>query len=164
MNASLADSLPVPDTRYFHQQWWRSLIPCLFSLVVFGIYAFQHLAMGLVACVFSVLFCVLMHRGLIVSSQGIAWYLVRPQWRYRFIPWSAVHDVRRSPIAMRNCIQLMVRHDRYEIWIWGKPNPDRQMSIEIWIQGFTDGHAIEETIEHFHNTNCRETETRRRTG
>ena len=83
-----------------------------------------------------------------ISSEGIEWYILRPKWRYRAIPWRAVLDVRKSLFGLQP-IRLIVEHARYEPWLWGTPQRDRQMDIEIWPNAYTGGEAIWDVIRQF---------------
>jgi hypothetical protein len=69
--------------------------------------------------------------GLIVSREGIEWYALHPNWRFRKIPWHAVVDVRKGLLGLGGWISLTVESGRYEPWAWGTPRPGRQLTIEI---------------------------------
>ena len=97
---------------------------------------------------FSLLFCAFLQGGLIISGEGIEWYILRPKWRYRAIPWQAVLDVRKTRFGLHP-IGLIVEHGRYEPWLWGTPQRDRQMDIDIWSNGYAGGEAIWDAIQYF---------------
>ena len=87
----------------------------------------------------------LSHGGLVVSPDGLAWYILRPRWRYRVVPWNAVFEVHRT-FGFLEPIRLDVRQGRYEPWVWGKPQPNRVLTLEVWSNGYAGGSVLWETI------------------
>ncbi len=85
--------------QHFRRHWHRTVIPAVFAIAAFGLFAHRvpdSLWVAVPALCFSLLFCALLHGGLIISREGIAWYILHPKWRYRVIPWQAVLDVRKD--------------------------------------------------------------------
>jgi hypothetical protein len=149
--ATIGESTP---RRQFRRQLHRLVFPCLFVVGMFGYFAYRvpgAIWVAIPAIGIGLLFCLLLHGGLIISSEGIEWYILCPQWRYRMIPWDAVLDVRRA-FDFLGPIRLEVKNDRYEMWIWGKPNPDRALTIEIWSNGYSGGETILNTILAFRSS------------
>jgi hypothetical protein len=128
------------------------VIPGIFAVTVFGVFAYRidgGFWLAVLGICLSLAFCALLHGGLVISHEGIEWYILRPKWRYRFIPWHVVLDVRKSLFGVLHPIRLIVKHGRYEPWLWGTPQPDRKMDVEIWPNGYADGEAIWDTIHQF---------------
>jgi len=142
----------VPRQRqHFRRHWYRAAIPGAFAVASFGLFAYRvpdGIWVAIPLLCLSLLFCALLHGGLIISSEGIEWYILRPKWRYRAIPWQAVLDVRKTRLGLHP-LRLIVQHGRYELWLWGAPQPDRQMDIEIWPNAYSGGEAIWDAIQHF---------------
>jgi hypothetical protein len=137
---------------HFKRHWWRSVIPGIFFIFAFGSFAYrvpEATGLAVVGACLGVALCALLHGGLIISSNGIAWYFVRPAWRYRVVPWDKVRDVRKTVFGLMEPVRLIVDHDRYELWVWGNPRPDRMMEIEIRTIGYAGGEAIWDTIHRF---------------
>lgn len=134
--------------RAFPQQWYRCVLPGVFVLGACGLFVSRTLSAtvpAVLVALFGVALCLLLHGGLIVSAGGIGWYVLRPRWRYRFVPWDAVLDVRR-PFGFFEPIRLNVRHGRYEPWVWGEPQPNRVLTLEVWSNGYTGGERVWDTI------------------
>jgi hypothetical protein len=134
--------------RTFPRQWYRSAIPGAMVLTMCGLFTYHTpealwLAVA-IACVGSVA-CLLLHGGLIVTPTGLAWYTFCPRWRYRVVPWDAVLDVRRT-LGFLEPIRLDVRHGRYEPWVWGKPQPNRVLTLEVWSNGYASGQDLWDAI------------------
>lgn len=149
MNAS-ESSLNVPDQLHFSRQLHRTIIPCLFALWLFGAFAYS-IPNGIWYAIpffcLAVLFCLSLHRGLIISQDEIVWYILRPKWRYRVIPWHAVTDVRVGRFFGPG-VRLTVKSGQYEPWVWGSPRPTREMEIDIWTQEFAKRRSLQEAIQH----------------
>lgn len=135
----------------FRRQWYRTAIPSAFAFATFGLFAY-HIPNGIWVAVpalcMTLLFCSLLHGGLIISHEGIAWYILHPKWRYRSIPWPAVLEVRRTLFGIFHPIHLTVEHGRYEVWIW-TPQRDRQMCIMIRTNGYSSGNEIWDVLRDF---------------
>lgn len=134
--------------RIFSRQWYRSAIPGLIAVSLCGLLTSRTpetlwLAVG-IACV-GVVASLLSHGGLIVSPDGLAWYIFRPQWRYRVVPWTAVLEVRKT-FGVLEPIRLDVRQDRYEPWVWDEPQSNRVLTLEVWSNGYAGGSELWETI------------------
>lgn len=138
---------PLP----FRRHWWRTAIPAAFAVVMFGLFV-HHVPAAVGVAVPSLglllLLCAALHGGVTVSREGIAWYILRPKWRYRVIPWSAVLDVRKSLFGL-NPVRLIVEHRRYEPWVWGTEQPDRRSEVEVWPNGYAGGEALWDTIHRY---------------
>jgi hypothetical protein len=124
------------------------VIPCAFAAFSFGAFAIEVPGatwLALAGVALSVLFCLVLHGGIVVSDRGIEWYAVHPRWRYRFVPWDCVLDVRKSIFGLQP-IHLIVKHGRYEPWVWGRPRRGERMDIEIWSIGYAGGDAIWDAV------------------
>lgn len=140
------------DQRLFRRAWFRLVIPLLFAAVMFGIalhqrpeqFAYALGGFGIVTC-----FCLLLHGGVLVSTSGIAWYVLTPRWRYRVVPWDAVRGLSRCRWGQRK-ILLDVQPGRYEPWVWGSPQPDRPMTILLDTRNLAEGDAVWPTLQAFY--------------
>ena len=139
-----------PQPHEFHVQWWRSAIPAVFAMSVFGMLSFHYgirfagPGLGLVLLISAA-----NRGGLIISQEGIEWYILRRKWRYRTIPWRNVRDVRKTLFGLLGPIRLIVDHGRYEPWVWGALRADRQIEIAIHTTGYSGGEALWETIHRY---------------
>jgi hypothetical protein len=87
--------------------------------------------------------------GVVLSPSGIEWYAIRPGWRFRRVPWSAVRDVRAALFGFGNCITLTLDPGRYEPWAWGRVRPDRPIEVQLWRTTFVDGDELLDALRHF---------------
>lgn len=133
MTDTTTTPVELAERRHFRRQWHRSVIPSVVAIATFGLFAYRipdGLGIAIPGICFILALCGLMHGGLIVSRDGIEWYVLRPKWRYRKIPWHAVLDARRN--RFRNPeVRLVVESGRYEPWVWGTPRRDRVAEIPI---------------------------------
>lgn len=147
---------PIPnfiarEPRHFRRHWWRAAIPVLVGIAMFVGFAIQipqGVWVAIVGCLVVLLIGSLQLGGLIISRDGLAWYVLRPQWTYREIPWDAVLEIRERTFGMYP-MRLILREGRYEPWFWGTPNPERTIEVQIWPSGFTGGHGIYEAMRQF---------------
>lgn len=142
----------ISQPKHFRRHLHRAVIPAVFAVVVFALFAYRipdALWVAIPGLCFCLLLCVLLHGGLIISHEGIAWYILRPTWRYRTIPWQAVLDVRKTLFGLLHPIRLIVKDGRYEPWLWGTPRPNRRRDIAIWPYSYTGGEAVWDVIHHF---------------
>lgn len=141
----------MADTFHFRRQQYRLAIPCLFAAVMFGLFAYNvpngrwvaAPALGL-----TLLFASLLHGGLVLSPEGIAWYVLTPRWRYRFIPWGAVIEAQKSRFGQPR-IRVTAEPGRYEPWVWGAVRPGRPIGVTIWTRNYADGEHIWPAVHHF---------------
>jgi hypothetical protein len=84
--------------------------------------------------------------GLTLSPDGIAWYAVRPRWRFRTVPWGAVRDVHPRPFGLGAALHLIVAPGRYEPWVWGEPRRGGDVTLEIWLRGLERGDEVLDAI------------------
>lgn len=147
----MSDATP-PARRVFRRQWHRFAVPAAVAVAAFGGFAWRipdGLWVAIPGLCVSLLFCACLHGGLTLTREGIEWYVIRPNWRFRTIPWAAVRDVRKSLFGLLPRIRLVAAPGRYELWVWGTPRPDRPMEVEIWTQGLTGGDAVWDAIHQF---------------
>lgn len=137
----------MPERR-FRRQLHRLLIPCALGAFAFGGFAFRmpHTTpLAVAGFLLIVAFALLLHRGLILTADGIAWYVVLPRCVYRRVPWSAVTGWFGARIV------LEVEPGRYEPTVWGTP----RSPIVIHTRELVHGDELFESIRSFHGTrNC----------
>jgi hypothetical protein len=108
----------------FRRQLHRAIVPALFAIGSFVGFALTVTVPGttgyaIAGAGLSVLLCAALHGGLILTDDGIAWYILRPAWRYRFIPWSAVRDVRKFLFVLHP-VRLIMKPGERELCVWPK--------------------------------------------
>jgi hypothetical protein len=141
------------DSRIFHRARFRVVIPMLFAAYMFGSVIYhrpEQWGFALVGFACLATMCILLHGGIVISSDGIGWYVVTPRWRYRFVPWEAVNDMAQSRWSLHHHINLDVQPGRYEPWVWGTPRAERPMIIKLHISALVDSHAVWETLQEFY--------------
>ncbi|MFO0805329.1 MAG: hypothetical protein U0791_19670 [Gemmataceae bacterium] len=137
--------------RHFPRQLHRLLLPCAFAAFAFGSFAYHvPVAAGLAAFGFMLIvaFALVLHRGLILTPDGLAWYVVHPRFVYRRVPWAAVKDVRTGFFGNR--LYLDVEPGRYEPVLWGLA----RSPITIHTRELVRGEELREAIESFRLDGC----------
>lgn len=157
--STIPSSMPL-QPRHFRRQWYRFAIPSAFAVLAFGQFAYyvpDALWIAMIGLCLSISLCAMLHGGLIVSREGIEWYILHPRWRYRVVPWDAVLDIRKTLFVLHP-IRLIVEEGRYERWLWGTPRPDRRMDIEIWPRGYSGGRALWDLLHEYWSSSHHPTE------
>ena len=137
----------MPESR-FRRQMHRLLIPCVFGAFAFGSFAYHvpHATpLALIGFLVLVAFALVLHRGLILTADGIAWYVVHPRCVYRRVPWAAVKCVRSGWLGGR--IVLDVEPGRYEATLWGMP----RTPIVIHTRELARGEELLDAINSLHS-------------
>jgi hypothetical protein len=135
--------------RRFRRQLHRLWIPCVFGAFAFGGFAYRvphSTPLAVTGFLLLVAFALVLHRGLILTADGIAWYVVHPRCVYRRVPWAAVKGVRVGWLGRR--IVLDVVPGRYEPTLWGTP----RSPFMIHTRELVRGEEVFEAINSFHGT------------
>jgi hypothetical protein len=136
--------------KVFHPQWWRTGLIGAIALTLIGVVGWR-LPTALWVCVpmlgLTLVLAAFLHAGLILSRRGIEWYAIHPQWRFRKVPWHAVRDVRRGLFGFGGQIVLTVESGCYEVWVWGRPRRDREITIEIYPNALARGEEVWGSIQ-----------------
>ena len=130
--------------RRFHRQLHRVLIPIAFAAFVFGSFAYrvpEATPLAAVGFLLLVGIAALLHRGLILTADGIRWYTLHPRFVYRHVPWSAVRSAR--PGWLGGVIRLEVEPGHYEPTLWGTPRSPIVIHTREWVRGEELHEAIE---------------------
>lgn len=87
----------------------------------------------------------LLQPGIEVTDDGLNWFILRPQWRYRFVPWTAIRELKRSFFGIGDRIRLICEPGRFHRPIWG--TKARPRVIELSRRSFVRGGELIEWIE-----------------
>lgn len=142
----------VRERQIFRRQWHRFLIPCAFAIFTFGMFAYRipdGVWIAVPALCLTLAFCSILHGGLIVSAEGIEWYVLHPKLRYRRIPWQAVIDKRKVFFGTMPPILLVVESGKYEPWVWGTPRCNRTIEFVIYTNSLVRGRTLWDAIQQF---------------
>jgi hypothetical protein len=133
----------------FRRQWHRLVIPCAFAVLAFGMFAYRvpngvwYAAPGL-GVILGL--AVGLHRGVVLTRDGIEWFVVQPRWRYRRVPWSALIEVRPGWFGAGQAVRLVVADGRYEPWVWGTPKVGGRREVVITTRDLAGGAALYDAI------------------
>ena len=130
----------------FPRQLHRFWIRCAFAALAFGGFAYRvPAAAGWAALgfVLIVAFALVLHRGLILTADGLTWYVVHPRFVYRRVPWAGVNAVRTGFFGNR--LYLDVDPGRYEPVLWGRV----RSPITIHVRELVRGEELRDAIESF---------------
>ncbi len=162
-------NLATPPIVHRFRPWWVALaIPIVFMAITTGIVAWiSPIALLYTLPVFGIVLVLLVTgiEGLILTEEGIAWYALHPRWVFRRVPWSGVIKARRGFIGFGTFsvgpIMLTVEFRRYELWVWGKPRPDKRATIEIWQRWLVPCQPLRlwDAIEYWRNQPAQEPDT-----
>jgi|GEM_PF-5757294 len=128
----------------FRRQLHRVIVPIGFAAFAFGSFAYRvpdATPLAVVGFVLLVSFASLLHRGLILTGDGIRWYTIHPRFVYRLVPWSAVRSAR--PGWLGAVIRLEVEPGRYEPTLRGTNRSPIVIHTREWVRGDELLEAIE---------------------